>query len=1181
MKINALYIFLIFIFMISENSFSQFSFLSEPYNELDIKFLKGKIEASPEESFFNMVSIKNNASQPLSFQLNFSIPQGWNLFNDPLQNLTLNPSDSVIIPLRASINKDVKGEIGYVVVASIADKKGKVIKAGYSYVNVPKKTGLIFRPVKRSDYIDQNTRKSSISFSFNNMGNVDEQVFLSLKLDNDLLMEGATENYYYSDVYLPARRDTVLEFEINLSEKADINKVVRRVTMEASTKDTAFRSTFWLKSIKNSFTNVINSDEKMLVVDLLASNLFGDGSPSYTTSFFGKVKFKNSTNLFYKVQNLDLVKWEQNDKQSLYNIGYSFWRNDITFGDITNSIENSMAGRGIEVNMRYKGSDFMGIVSKDKFINAFKYGAIANYRIVEPLKITAGYSVNDNMEYGYKSTIYLGGFSAKIFNQSITVVPGFSQTNYDNGLERTSMAYKLGYGSNIGKMKFYASSRISGKDYAGIMGGRSESDASLDYPITKSSALSGRYSISDFKRRVYNADSSQKENFTNNQFGELRYTQIVSPLLSYFIGPYYDYQAANSFALFSNNDYFSSYSAKLLAGIKVTNSNKTILFSPSMRVGFGWVGNYTNFIYGQYYPEFKKGKPYPTGMFAINLKAYNFNLYGGYFFGPISLNQSLNYFYFAKEPKSLRIMPGFETFIYGDIIQYVGRLSYVNNIDSKTTRYNLINEITAYLKYGFTFKFLHTYALQSTSDIATDKREQFSSNYFELSLRKEFGFDQPRLKFHNLTVIFFKDYNGNNVQDLNEPGVKDVLLEIARDEDFDKDKQEYVYSGEYMSTELFSDHLGKTSYYNIPEGAYFIRPTAMGKMEGNFSYDRSEQQIIVDKNKTIFIPFFENNKIFGSIIMNRSKLSNLGKLDLSNIKITATDVKGLEISTLTDAQGKFVLYVPTVDKYTVRINNIFYENFDLQQNDFEVQLNGYKQFEVTFIFNEKSRRINFSSSMDYEQTLGQQDVRIMRRTTMQGTVKDAASLKPLKAKISIIDNSTGQAIASTNAGLRSGEFNLSFLAGDNYVLMVTADEYWFYSENLYLNQLTTFQNFNREVLLKSIDIGSSIELNNVTFERNKATLAPEAMAELENLTKVLKNNPNVIVEIGGHCDDIEAAQNASIADERAKAVAAFLIEREIPNITSKAYSNSRPVASGDTEDGHKKNRRVEVTVLDK
>lgn len=1160
---------------------AQFSFLSEPYNELDIKFIREKIEASPEKSFFNLVAIKNNSSQPLSFQVNFSIPQGWNLFANQSQNLTLNSNDSLILPVRASISKDVKGEIGYVMVASIADKKGKVVKASYSYVNIPKNADLSYRPVKRYDYFDQNSRKASLSFSFKNDGNVDEQIFLSLKLDNDLQMDGDNNGYYYDDIFLPARKDTVVETVIYLSENSNVDKLMYRVALEASTKDTVFRSTFWLKDLRPSFNNIINPESKMLVVDLLAANLFSDQGSTYSLTFFGRTLFKNQTDLFYRYQNFSMANRDELFKESQMNLGYRIKNSEIIIGDIANSIENSMSGRGLEANLRYKRSDLLTIISKDKYIDALKYGNLANIQVLENLKITAGYSINDNIEYNKKSEIYIAGLSFRAFNNiDLSFIPSYSTSRNENNPVLTSFAYKFGLGYRIGNFTHSTTARLSDKNYAGIMGGRSDINSTFAYPLDKFLSFSGRYNLYSYSTQTLYSDTLYREVNSKVDVGEIRFNHVISPVVSYYIGPYYESQSSNSLTRMPENEYFSVYSAKINAGFKITNSNKTILFSPSIRAGLSYIGNYSDSLIG-ISAEFKKPTPAPAGMFGINMKVKNLSIYTGYFFGPMSVSQAYNQFYYGIEPKSLRFMPSYEQFVYSDIIKVSARANWVNTIESKTNRVNFAGEITSYLKYGFTLKFLTSYSRQSVNDLATEKRETFSSVYFEFGLRKEFDINQPRLKFHDLFVVFFKDYNGNNVQDLNEPGVKDVLLELARDEQADLENQNYIYSGEYVSNELLSDQLGRTSYYNIPEGKYFMKFTPLGKMEGNFSYAIGEQQIVVEKNKTIFIPFFENNKIFGSIIMNRSKLSNLGKLDLSNIKITATDAKGLEISTLTDAQGKFVLYVPTVDKYTVRINNIFYENFDLQQNDFEVQLNGYKQFEVTFIFNEKSRRINFSSSLDYEQTLGQQDVRIMRRTTMQGTVKDAATLKPLKAKISIIDNSTGQAIASTNAGLRTGEFNMSFLAGDNYVLMVTADEYWFYSENLYLNQLTTFQNFNREVLLKSIDIGSSIELNNVTFERNKATLAPEAMAELENLAKVLKNNPNVIVEIGGHCDDIEAAQNASIADDRAKAVAAFLIDREIPNITSKSYSNSRPVATGETEESHKKNRRVEVTVIDK
>jgi len=328
---------------------------------------------------------------------------------------------------------------------------------------------------------------------------------------------------------------------------------------------------------------------------------------------------------------------------------------------------------------------------------------------------------------------------------------------------------------------------------------------------------------------------------------------------------------------------------------------------------------------------------------------------------------------------------------------------------------------------------------------------------------------------------------------------------------------------------------------------------------------------------TLYIPFVEKNKVFGRVILNRSKLSGLGKVDVSNVRVTATDSQGNTFSTLTDKNGEFVIYAPVTDEYIVNINNIYYENFDLRQNNFRVQFNGFKQFEVNFVFDEKIRRINFSPSA---QDLTAEGVTQIRRTNLRGTVKDALSLKPLRARVNLINTKNNSIVASVYSNPQTGDYAISFAADDIYALEVVADDYWYYAENLNLNQVTTFMNATRDVLLKPIAIGSKLELN-IRFDINKADLGPETVAELNRLISILRQNPGIKIEVHGHADDLEAINNQKIAEERAKRVAQYLIENGFSNLQVRGFGNTIPVAPNDTEENRALNRRVEIEVIGK
>ena len=208
-------------------------------------------------------------------------------------------------------------------------------------------------------------------------------------------------------------------------------------------------------------------------------------------------------------------------------------------------------------------------------------------------------------------------------------------------------------------------------------------------------------------------------------------------------------------------------------------------------------------------------------------------------------------------------------------------------------------------------------------------------------------------------------------------------------------------------------------------------------------------------------------------------------------------------------------------------------------------------------------------------------VKIVRRTNLKGFVKDANALTPVKARVKIIDRKLNKAIITTVSSGKTGDYFLSFIAGDNYDLVITADDYWFHTENLFTNQLTTFQNITRDILLKNISVDSKIDLKNLNFVSGKADLHPESYAELDRLLALLKNNPTIRLEVDGFSDDLETLDHPDISNERAKNVVQYLIEHGFSNVAYKGFKNTKPIATNDTEDGRQKNRRVEVVVISK
>ncbi|MEO0289643.1 MAG: OmpA family protein [candidate division WOR-3 bacterium] len=107
---------------------------------------------------------------------------------------------------------------------------------------------------------------------------------------------------------------------------------------------------------------------------------------------------------------------------------------------------------------------------------------------------------------------------------------------------------------------------------------------------------------------------------------------------------------------------------------------------------------------------------------------------------------------------------------------------------------------------------------------------------------------------------------------------------------------------------------------------------------------------------------------------------------------------------------------------------------------------------------------------------------------------------------------------------------------------------------------------------------------NIYFDFNKATIRPESYPILDSISIMLKDNPTIIVEIGGHTDERGSnAYNKKLSQGRADAVRIYFIDKhgiDPSRLIAIGYGEDRPVIrNAKTEDEHQMNRRVEFKIL--
>jgi len=118
-----------------------------------------------------------------------------------------------------------------------------------------------------------------------------------------------------------------------------------------------------------------------------------------------------------------------------------------------------------------------------------------------------------------------------------------------------------------------------------------------------------------------------------------------------------------------------------------------------------------------------------------------------------------------------------------------------------------------------------------------------------------------------------------------------------------------------------------------------------------------------------------------------------------------------------------------------------------------------------------------------------------------------------------------------------------------------------------------------------VDNGQAILVNlpeGVTFDVASYSLKPEFRATLDKVADSLKQYPNSLIDVYGHTDSTGSdAYNQTLSENRARTVANYLQMQGVSpsRIRSQGYGETMPVADNATEEGRRKNRRVEIKIV--
>ena len=176
--------------------------------------------------------------------------------------------------------------------------------------------------------------------------------------------------------------------------------------------------------------------------------------------------------------------------------------------------------------------------------------------------------------------------------------------------------------------------------------------------------------------------------------------------------------------------------------------------------------------------------------------------------------------------------------------------------------------------------------------------------------------------------------------------------------------------------------------------------------------------------------------------------------------------------------------------------------------------------------------------------------------TVKGWVYEAEGYELPQAQVYLIGND------GTNLKLNvkgDGSFVQEIKPDVDYLLLGTCKGFLNHQEHLRVDSVDESTEYVLQFPLASIT--APVMIDNIFYDFDKATLRPESKEAIDKLVTLLKENPNVTIELSAHCDYKGPAEyNKRLSQRRAETVVEYLVEHGIESdrLTPMGYGKEKP-----------------------
>ncbi len=929
-------------------------------NGLTLQFVKSQTSGSVNEVASNVLRVINNSGRRYVFNLEIAYPQNWKSLTSSERVFNVANGDSLFVPVRVIPDKNAQGNVNYFMNATAITTNGVPLASAPWSIEVVKISRWSAALMQSEAFFKTDGKEADFKLQVRNSGNSPEDVNIIFNPDSRIsVLDSAGKPFAENTLFmnLPVGLDTVLTFTARLDREAKKEDFFAAGPInQQQLEQSEFKLNLQIKSLTGSgpswggridfkrlrkslkFKSEYGTSTLPLKVEFNTYNVLSQFT-NFSLDLSGEADLGRDRALRYYYQTIISTNSIAGTQfLGSYRFGeYSTPKFSVAAGDIGSNLEllvNGVGARGtyhlgnkVSVSGIYATRPQPGNVSN----NLVSIGGTATFRTGKGLILRSDIVNQDDQFNAVKRNLTTLRGSYRFKNQSLLDVKlGYSIENHQSATENFS---KPGYGilakytGRIKGVSIASQARYNSGSYSSQFRGTTMMNTNMRYSLGKEKFVGLRLNINERAPEIYSRG-------------------ILFPIRKFKRN---SLEARFGWATEGGNFvFFPRILDEEVLDVRVRTTGAGISFATNSS---SKVRVFSRFYSGLVKPKDYDIKPYMVSRWENTIRYKNLNVSARYYFGPFNVLDNLRVIEDNINPQSF-FLSAFARLNFTKArisVRPTVNMSYESIL--ARWRMNMAPQITYYSKSGFEFNTTVEFfkVNQGESPLASIREGNGSTafspfsqgnTFLRFGIVKQFNISKPGKKSHDLEIVVFKDVNGNNVRDRGEELEKNVIVRV---------------NGESLMT----DEEGAVTFKDLPQKEYAVSTQLLANHEGWFK--SSDLSVNLIRSKTLYIPLKRGSQIAGSIILQKAQFSALGEsgMDLSGIRVTATDNTGNSYSGLTGQSGEFRLYVP-FGQYTVSVNESAVDSqFELAQKSYTLNINNIgANYQLAFYLIEKRRKLN-------------------------------------------------------------------------------------------------------------------------------------------------------------------------------------------------------------------------------